>query len=354
MAANYTRRADVVNRGLSAYNTRWAMHTLPYIFGGGPLTPGAAGGGSAGAGGGAGAGAGVARKGKEGLGPAEEEAEQEVATRQEQQQHHHQQQQQQQPSAAEGRVLFATVLFGANDAVLPDGDGPAKGREKHVPVDEYGRNLRRMVSYMRAAGVGRVLLITTPPVWGPGRRDFLTQRFGERAAAWPLDRTLDTVAPYARAAAAAAAELGVPCLDLFNLLQQEPDWGERLLSDGLHFSPAGQARVWELMQALLVRVWPELRPEALPLQFPAWDAVDGEHPPVSFTAGRVIPPKGDAGGAAAAAVAAITTAAAAAAAPAAGSGGTDGATGGGAGAVRDGADAGGGGRGGGSQAAAGG
>ena len=49
-----------------------------------------------------------------------------------------------------------------------------------MPVEEYGRNLREMVSYARAAGVSRVLMITTPPVWAPGRRDFLVQVRGAR------------------------------------------------------------------------------------------------------------------------------------------------------------------------------
>ncbi len=43
---------------------------------------------------------------------------------------------------------------------------------------------------------------------------------GEEAADWPLDRTLEATAPYAAAAAAVAADLGLPCLDLFNLLQK--------------------------------------------------------------------------------------------------------------------------------------
>lgn len=51
---------------------------------------------------------------------------------------------------------------------------PAPGRRhsarQHVPVDEYGRNLREMVSYMRATGISRILLLTPPPVWAPGRR----------------------------------------------------------------------------------------------------------------------------------------------------------------------------------------
>lgn len=46
------------------------------------------------------------------------------------------------------------------------------------------------------------------------------QRMGEQSADWPLDRTLEATAPYAATAAAVAADLGLPCLDLFNLLQK--------------------------------------------------------------------------------------------------------------------------------------
>lgn len=32
LAERYTRRADVVNRGYSGYNTAWATHLLPLVF----------------------------------------------------------------------------------------------------------------------------------------------------------------------------------------------------------------------------------------------------------------------------------------------------------------------------------
>ncbi|KAG2428152.1 hypothetical protein HXX76_011832 [Chlamydomonas incerta] len=231
MAANYTRRADVVNRGMSGYNTRWALQVLPYVFG----PPAATGGSSSGSSSG---------------------------------------------GALAGQVLFATLFFGANDAAKTD--GPEHSARQHVPVDEYGRNLRQMVSYMRAAGVGRILLLTPPPVWGPGRRKHMLWRVGEQSKDWPLDRTQEATQPYARAAAEAAAELGVPCLDLNTLLQQEEGWGERLLCDGLHLTPTGQERLWALVREAVWREWPETRPEALQTQFPAWDAINFADIPSSF------------------------------------------------------------------------
>ena len=36
LADTYQRRADIINRGYSGYNTRWALHLLPHIF---PLPP---------------------------------------------------------------------------------------------------------------------------------------------------------------------------------------------------------------------------------------------------------------------------------------------------------------------------
>lgn len=40
---------------------------------------------------------------------------------------------------------------------------------------------------------------------------------------------------------------------------QEEQWGERLLCDGLHFTAAGQERVWALIKQLLDDTWPDIR-----------------------------------------------------------------------------------------------
>ncbi|KAG2483419.1 hypothetical protein HYH03_017726 [Edaphochlamys debaryana] len=221
LAYNYSRRADIVNRGLSGYNTRWAVKAMPYVYGTKSAPPGS-------------------------------------------------------------EVLFTTLFFGANDAARLE--GPAHSARQHVSVDEYGKNLREMVAYVRSCRVQRVVLLTPPPVWEPGRKAHQISRMGEEARDWPLDRTAEHTAPYAREAAAVAADLGVPCLDLHSLLQQEDQWGERLLVDGLHFTPAGQERLWALLRELLAKEWPEIRPEVLPMHFPPWEAVDQENPGATFAA----------------------------------------------------------------------
>ncbi|KXZ45651.1 hypothetical protein GPECTOR_52g50 [Gonium pectorale] len=226
--------ADIVNRGLSGYNTRWALQALPHVFG----PPGAA--------------AAPPPPAAASVGPAPQ------------------------------HVLFATVWFGANDAALLS--GPSHSARQHVPVEEYGKNLRQIVSHARAAGVERLVLITPPPVWEAGRKKHQIGRMGEQAADWPLDRTLEGTAPYAREAVAVAQELGTPCLDLQTLLQQEDRWGDQLLVDGLHFTPSGQEKVWQLLRELLSREWPDLSPESLPAQFPAWDAIDLANPAATFGA----------------------------------------------------------------------
>lgn len=99
-----------MNRGLSAYNTRWALQTLPYVFDGPSAGPTARSGSAS-----AGAAASTAHAGEKEAVPEEGEA----GTRGRQAQHQ-QHQSHPHPEPAASRVLFATILFGANDAVLPD------------------------------------------------------------------------------------------------------------------------------------------------------------------------------------------------------------------------------------------
>ena len=86
LASDYSRRADVFNRGYSGYNTRMAVDLLPNIFR------------------------------KPSLAPPENDN--------------------------EGMILFWTVFFGANDAALP-------GERQHVPIDEYAKNLATIVKTIR-------------------------------------------------------------------------------------------------------------------------------------------------------------------------------------------------------------
>lgn len=75
----------------------------------------------------------------------------------------------------------------------------------------------------------------------------------------PPDRTNAFTATYAEAVHAAGVKHKLPVLDLHTLLQREEGWQTDLLSDGLHFTPTGQALVGRLLIKLLSTSYAELR-----------------------------------------------------------------------------------------------
>ncbi|KAE8669800.1 GDSL esterase/lipase [Hibiscus syriacus] len=101
LANHFSRTVDVVLRGYSGYNTRWAFKVFDRAF------PAAESGGS------------------EGADPP----------------------------------LAVTVFFGANDACLPDGYAAFQ----HVPVDEYKQNLHSIVSSFKKRWPKALILLITPP-----------------------------------------------------------------------------------------------------------------------------------------------------------------------------------------------
>jgi lysophospholipase L1-like esterase len=88
LAADYSRRADVLNRGFSGYNTEMAVDLLPSIFGS-PAPP-------------------LKNNNND----------------------------------DKNGILFCTVFFGANDAAL-------KGERQHVPIQDYANNLATIVDTIR-------------------------------------------------------------------------------------------------------------------------------------------------------------------------------------------------------------
>ncbi|XP_077228997.1 SGNH hydrolase-type esterase superfamily protein [Tasmannia lanceolata] len=106
LASHFSRTADVVLRGYSGYNSRWAVHVLEKVFAS--------------------------------LGDGEGKAV---------------------PKAV-------TVFFGANDACLPD----RSSAFQHVPIHEYEQNLHKIVSFIKKLWpTALVLLITPPPIDEDGR-----------------------------------------------------------------------------------------------------------------------------------------------------------------------------------------
>ncbi|GJP35976.1 hypothetical protein CLOM_g20517 [Closterium sp. NIES-68] len=215
----YARKVDVVLRGYSGYNTRWALFLLPKLF----------------------------PKGDTSLAPP----------------------------------ALVTVFFGANDAALP---GRTSGKQ-HVPIPEFKENLRVIVTHLQLLGPDvRVVLITPPPVDEAGRLEFAKATYGDKCMKEP-ERTNEVTGKYAGAVREVAEACGgVPVIDLWTVLQQQPHW-QSLLSDGLHLAPGGNKVLFEQLSALLQSSadWtPPLVQETMPWDFPEHIDIDGENPGKAF------------------------------------------------------------------------
>lgn len=130
-------------------------------------------------------------------------------------------------------VQLAVVWFGANDAGLPD-----LAAHHHVPLERYRENLNTILNRLQVQfKPPRIILITPPPVHHEQRLAHQVQRYGEKATG-ELERTLEQTRKYALACQRVASEKKLPCLNLFDLMHSEADFG-RYFHDGLHFSKQG-------------------------------------------------------------------------------------------------------------------
>ncbi|XP_031268285.1 GDSL esterase/lipase At5g45920 [Pistacia vera] len=99
LANHFSRTVDVVLRGYSGYNTRWALKVIQSVF------------------------------------SAEKDG------------------------GGEGAPVAVTVFFGANDACIPD----RCSAFQHVPVHEYKQNLHSIMSYLKNKWPTTLILLITPP-----------------------------------------------------------------------------------------------------------------------------------------------------------------------------------------------
>lgn len=182
LANAYIRRADILNRGFSGYNTRHCLELVPRVFG-------------------------------------------------------------------VGELLFCTVLLGANDAALP-------GERQHVPIDEYGQNLRKIVSSIRKASKKPdlpIILMTPPPFDAP---------------AWDQNKPLpesgsrsnEVARDYGERVKKVGAELNCPVLDVFEAMGGSGNEYGQFLSDGLHLNGSGNTKLYEGLMELIQRELPQLAP----------------------------------------------------------------------------------------------
>eukprot|EP00980_Cylindrotheca_fusiformis_P021199 scaffold8150_cov118-Cylindrotheca_fusiformis.AAC.8 len=205
LARDYCRRADVLNRGFSGYNTNHAVEILPTI---------------------------LPSKG----------------------------------SFDHQDVLFTTVFFGANDAALPGEiqHVPEDSYDQNLRtiVKEIRRNMRAHSMAEATTSPGEkievpVILFTPPPVdaeaWG--------REQGSPTDA-PTDRSNKNAQRYGDVVKRVGKDMGCSVLDVFSLLggnRSVQHFGKHL-RDGLHLSDSGNEIVHTGLMKLLQKDHPNLLP----------------------------------------------------------------------------------------------
>lgn len=185
------------------------------------------------------------------------------------------------PSPSQTKLRFMTCLLGSNDARLPN--TPPGTPQQHVPLEEYKKNLRAIVTHPQVTdhtGVRRIL-ITPPPI------DERRVRQNDFIQNTPCRHASD-YAKYAQAVRDVGKELDIEVLDLYKAMitraggsidDAEPvgslDLPENkilrsFVRDGLHLSPEGYKVFFDEMMELIESIWPDQMPERLPLVQPGW------------------------------------------------------------------------------------
>lgn len=265
LSVRYARRADIINRGLNGYNSRWGRAALPLVLQ--EVFGDEADGERA-----------ESPKKKRKKEEAESAIEPKSLT----------------PSSPDLDVndnvtlntdLFV-VAFGANDSCLSDG----KCSRHHVPLEEYGSNLADMVHSILKVKPKSMVALATPPPCDTFRQQNKRKNIG-------------VTARYTEKCQKVAKDLGVTCIDWWNGLQKrageginaaeltvdwskEFDWRNEYLSDGLHLTSQGNRRLFDLVLEALERPRSEgglgLAAVDIPRQYPDHNMVDSENPGATF------------------------------------------------------------------------
>ncbi|KAJ2857988.1 isoamyl acetate-hydrolyzing esterase [Coemansia erecta] len=166
-------------------------------------------------------------------------------------------------------MRLITLFFGANDAQI----APYK---QHVPLPEFSSNLRAIVETFSSpdsalyAPDALIVLITPPPV---GEKMWSRDR---ESKSKPFDRNNDVARQYAQAVVQLAAELDLPCVDLWSEIERRVeglrempfDGYEEFTCDGLHLNAKGNDLLAQLLRTTVDEREPKLKPENIPWLLP--------------------------------------------------------------------------------------
>ncbi len=97
------------------------------------------------------------------------------------------------------------------------------------------------MAYLRSLSISNIVLIAPPPTNPVMWAACAPEKYGVPPTTLP-DRSNEHTGLYAARCVMLGKELSIPCLDLWTLIQKDPDW-RSLLVDGLHFNAAGNLKV---------------------------------------------------------------------------------------------------------------
>ncbi|KAK1232260.1 isoamyl acetate-hydrolyzing esterase [Marasmius sp. AFHP31] len=217
LANAYSRKLDVLNRGLAGYNTDWAIPVFEKVF---------------------------ARREDQGRVP---------------------------------KVRLLVVWFGANDACIKPSPQHVPVT-KFVSNLKYLVSLVRSPKSMFYSPETKIILITPPPINTHQRRADLASRTPPQELDRLFDTTKQYAE--AVKDAATEEEVGIVDIwsALWNGSGQEERNLSKYLSDGLHLTREGYMVVYDELLETIRRTCPELHPDAIEYVFPRWDEVAGLRP----------------------------------------------------------------------------
>jgi len=162
-----------------------------------------------------------------------------------------------------GSLYATTILLGTNDAVLRDKD------DRHVPVEEYKKNLVSIISKMESKGIPseNIILISPPPMdleaWSV---------FSRKQGYLPVSHSEESLVQYVNASLSIANELNIRSIDLWKGMLEQQKWRE-LFCDGLHFSKEGHEFLYERVKEHFDVILAPLK-----IVYPDWKSVNHIHP----------------------------------------------------------------------------
>ncbi|KAL3671282.1 hypothetical protein V7S43_003214 [Phytophthora oleae] len=163
--------------------------------------------------------------------------------------------------------VLITIWLGANDAALPVGSAS----ESHVPIEEYQRNLGKLVTgFQTSTPTSRILLITPPYVDDKVQHKNAKKNEGVKKGL--VAHSNNMAGKYARACVDTGKRVGVPVLDLhkyFNSLSKQKR--KDLLEDGLHFNTTGNALMYEKLREIIESEFPDVAQKLEHWQFPHYE-----------------------------------------------------------------------------------